>query len=184
MIRRPPRSTQSRSSAASDVYKRQDLCENDLMNQNDTEFCKSISESSLQRGIFQGYNKFLSNAKENADFLLKYNGTRLDTTRANSLLDMSSMAFYIGMAIRETLVRMIDNISDRISEIQWNVISVASAVYILFAIIGTIWWIKISRILTKRSQMPFKLLVLMPHRAVEGNAYIHTLLKHFEHFRR
>eukprot|EP01017_Pseudomicrothorax_dubius_P039567 TRINITY_DN6087_c0_g2_i1.p1 TRINITY_DN6087_c0_g2~~TRINITY_DN6087_c0_g2_i1.p1 ORF type:complete len:193 (-),score=25.69 TRINITY_DN6087_c0_g2_i1:9-587(-) len=114
-----------------------DLCENDLLNQNDTDFCKSISEASLQRGILQGFNRFLSNAKENADFLLKYNGTRLDSTRVSSLLEMSSMAFYIGMAIRETLVRMIDNISDRISEIQWNVISVASAVYILFAIIGT-----------------------------------------------
>ena len=53
MIRRPPRSTQSRSSAASDVYKRQGLSRllpvyADVLLRNDTDACGSWRSGSLQ----------------------------------------------------------------------------------------------------------------------------------------
>ena len=74
MIRRPPRSTQSRSSAASDVYKRQD----EILSTNSKLFAISIDTVESQKKFVDEYDiPYLHLSDTQKDTCKKYSGLNI-----------------------------------------------------------------------------------------------------------
>src|SRR5450756_607872 len=95
MIRRPPRSTQSRSSAASDVYKRQ------VRNLVVRAIVSQISENGSEGGTFKA-SIIPRDALEN----------RLPQWRQTQKLTLTNIAFYPGNSSIEVCVNTVRQLGD------------------------------------------------------------------------
>ena len=92
MIRRPPRSTQSRSSAASDVYKRQAFVNYDGLNSKLQEILGDTTKQFVETTVVDGNISVKINFSKTASFDFSNSNILMDLSKAMENIELSSNA--------------------------------------------------------------------------------------------